>query len=893
MTRNSEQFRAVFLAALMVLSVFAGTIAFTGTAAAEATNIDLGNGNGNQVSVEAGSSAEIDATVTLNDDGAAGFNSTTVWVDEDSDGKLSDGEPNKTVSTSSSPKTVSNIDISGLSAGTYDVSAAETGSSPSAGTVADKNVTDQLKITSSAVPSLQSANHYDNDTSSNTDGEVELAFDEDIASVQKLNVSKEDGNTNLTSSVSIDNGRVVATLNDVYTEDLEVTYKVTDTSGNAHSEDQTADVTFAAVTIKETDSENVYKGSTVAVVANNTATDVEITGAADDNDFFRSGSTGTNSQVYVLDTEDREDGDYDIVFAGDESKNASITVRDLGLGVEIDDLSVTNADDSKIEGTVTANAGDRPVTIELLNSDEDVEKTIGADLTGQAEYEFEFNASDLDTGNYTVLATDNQSGVESESSSIVVSKAGEGKADIGGDSIITEQRGDVANVTVTLQNTDTATLTVGSADVGYRANVTVVDDSGDGQVSVLFNTYTATTGVSGDVFEVANSDDTIDSTDFDSQNTVSSLLDSGEYDIQVQSGTDANPDETQGVGTLVLEERATTAISSWTAPSGTDFADAGEVREEIASNNLTADDSLAFGDVAVHKLEASGLEGAIDAEDDVTSEFFALQTNDVISLSIEQTEAGANRDPYSLILGADNTTVIEDTENDTYYVYFDTNDVNTTARDLEADDGLTANFTVLADEGNLTTDDEQETVEDEYDLVEAEHTLEDPLNVSAMADQKVMGETTVAPGTELNLRVRSTGDTQPSFLKTSTVYVTENNTFSSMFDFSEQEAGDTYEITVRNGPADDQTAEGTVLAGDETETETVTETDNGNETATTTEEPTTETATATEEPTTETATATEETGGEDTETETGTPGFGAVVAVTALLAAALLAVRRD
>ena len=60
----------------------------------------------------------------------------------------------------------------------------------------------------------------------------------------------------------------------------------------------------------------------------------------------------------------------------------------------------------------------------------------------QAEYDFEFNASDLDTGNYTVLVTDNQSSVETESSSIEVSKAGEGRADIGGEGIVTDQRGD-------------------------------------------------------------------------------------------------------------------------------------------------------------------------------------------------------------------------------------------------------------------------------------------------------------------------------------------------------------------------------------------------------------------------------------------------------------------
>jgi PGF-CTERM protein len=173
------------------------------------------------------------------------------------------------------------------------------------------------------------------------------------------------------------------------------------------------------------------------------------------------------------------------------------------------------------------------------------------------------------------------------------------------------------------------------------------------------------------------------------------------------------------------------------------------------------------------------------------------------------------------------------------------------------------------------------------------------VNVSAAANQTIEGETTVAPGTELDLRIRSSGDTQPSFLKTGTVYVTENNTFSGTFDFSEQKAGDTFDVTVRGGVADSETVEGNVAEGGANQTETdtngtVTETGTMTETGTPAEG--TETGTPAEG--TETAAPTDgETGtpaeGTETGTSTGTPGFGVVVAVTALLAAAFVAVRRD
>ncbi|MUV58607.1 PGF-CTERM sorting domain-containing protein, partial [Halogeometricum sp. CBA1124] len=107
--------------------------------------------------------------------------------------------------------------------------------------------------------------------------------------------------------------------------------------------------------------------------------------------------------------------------------------------------------------------------------------------------------------------------------------------------------------------------------------------------------------------------------------------------------------------------------------------------------------------------------------------------------------------------------------------------------------------------------------------------------------------------------------------------------FSSTFDFSEQEVGDTFELTVRGGAADSETFDGNVVESVETETN-MTETEMTETEMTETEMTDTET---------ERPVRTPNAPGTDTGTETGTPGFGVVVAVTALLAAALLAVRRD
>jgi PGF-CTERM protein len=702
----------------------------------------------------------------------------------------------------------------------------------------------------------------------------------------------EDISGQVSSITQPQNGRVIVEMNDVVqSRDIEIRLSgdIQDASNNDLSNGGRKDVAFAATTVGPNGDVNAYRGSVVAVVASSVNTDIEITDDDDDFTYFVSGSTGTNSRVYTFDTENRDVGSYEATFDG--SNAATIELRELGLDVDIDDRTVT--DEDEIEGTVSANAGTRGVQVELLDSDGDAVsgESVTGNLDGQGE--FEFTLGPVDTDDYTVEVTDLGSGVVIESDVITVSKAGEGRADIAG-GIVTQQRGDIANITVTLSNTDTATLTIGSEDAGFRANVTVEDDSGDGQVNVLFNTYAATNGVSGDVFDVADSDDDIDSSDIDPQNRVSSLLDAGEYDLEVRSGDDAS-DDSQGVGTLVLEERTTDSLVSWTAPTGTTFDDSDEVYEAVANANVTESDDIADGDLVIHQLQASGLEGALEAQSgNETAAFFALNGN-VYELSVEESNPSANRDAFVLNLHAGNTVVVPDPDNDTYFVAFDTDDVvgeRPNGQTVQLDDGqeLLANFTVYEDEGNLA--DEDQTVEDEYGIVEAEHSLDEPVNVSAASGQTVAGETTVAPGTELSLRVRSSGDTQPSFLKTASVYVTEDGTYEGTFDFSEQQAGDTFEVTVRGGAADSLTVDGNVGEGDattDTATDTVTETPMDTETQTETEMPTDgePTDTATEAPTDGEPTDTA------TETSTGTPGFGVVVALVALLAAALLAVRRD
>jgi PGF-CTERM protein len=531
--------------------------------------------------------------------------------------------------------------------------------------------------------------------------------------------------------------------------------------------------------------------------------------------------------------------------------------------------------------------------------------------TGSAD-----GGSELDTGTYTVEVTDNATGIVVESTEIQVSQADDEEAEFT-QNTISEERGDILEVTVEMTETSEATINFGSADDGVEANATVEDDDGDDQVTVFINTYRLSANsndlpnTGGDVFNLdSDSDDTL--VDQDRTTSADNLIDAGDYDLEVQAGDQdfgdgsnnvgIEPDNSDDVATVTLNERSTDSVVMHTG-SGEEigsFSDLEDVNDALNEGTLTQSSEVAVGDIAVHAVQASGLEGALNARanEDVTTEFRDQLSDGALNLTIEEADPGANQDARQLNLsGSNNLSVIADGPNDTYFIAVDTDEANfnnsggaDTPLPKDDDTALETNFTVLqndAGEFDFTPsefdDDENSETFVEFDANEPDVNVDEPFNVSQAEGQTVSGDTNIAPGTELSLRVRSDSGVSPSFLKTASPVVQSDGTYSATFDFTEQNVGDTYDIevnsnTLPDGPVEE---EGEVVEAVATDTATPEP-----DTDTATPEPDTATPepdTATPEPDTDTPTS----------TPTSTPGFGVIVALTALLAAALLAVRRD
>jgi len=361
------------------------------------------------------------------------------------------------------------------------------------------------------------------------------------------------------------------------------------------------------------------------------------------------------------------------------------------------------------------------------------------------------------------------------------------------------------------------------------------------------------------------------------------------------------------VGSLTLNERSTDGVQIWTAP---DRAGVGSVSQ--LTGVATQTDTVAFQDWAIVQIEASGLSGYVQNLSELN--------NDSTGLSMTLTDLGGrNVEPTEVSL--DRGQFLVDEENDKYFLVIDSNA-------LEQNATYRANFTVsdanpYVEAGNGTS------YVTNFTVVERNASFDEPVEVPASSDATISGTSTAAPGTELNVEATNTADAP--FLKRGTATVQEDGTWEVSLDFSDVAEGTNFTVSIDDPEAN---ATGTVVSGAEgqagaqdAETETPEETaeetttapettpadegeagDEGDEDgAAGADEETTpeeeagadEEETTTEETTTTTTTTTteeEEQANQDDEAGTApAPGFGPVsvlLAVVALLAAGLLAVRR-
>jgi len=517
-----------------------------------------------------------------------------------------------------------------------------------------------------------------------------------------------------------------------------------------------------------------------------------------------------------------------------DEDSVSNTGDDTERALEIE----SNRDDYDIEVSDESGTLDAEDLNETFDGVDEVDEDDGnVTFTGLGTDEvIDANFSDVDAGTYNLTVDVVDSTAQDEASVDVAEIEGQREFN---QTFYVNTIGDRTTVEIDLEETDEVYLFVGASDVNYVQRVQLVDENGNGSVAVTINTAFA--GVdpqdpSDEAFEARDDTDVVvdplDPADLEDMEVNTTLggdrpgaLDSATYPlIASESGdftvenNDLVVDDEQDVADLEVRDADFDNITIHTAPR--DDADAQDLDELLQDASKGGDDptEIALRDRMIIEVSISGIFGFFDEGDD-EEELGAAP----LTLAARQSNPTANRDPVVFNF----TKVQDDTEGANVILRqnFNASDDDLgrifVVVDLDKIDGDAPGFTVpeLSDgqEYNVTYGDtffNRDTKN--ATLVDREATLdasaEDLVRVTANESQNITGTTTVAPNSELTIRSRSDDDTSPPFTKTTDVVVDDNGTFSAEQDFSEQAAGDEFEVSVRRGAlAEREDADGEVV----------------------------------------------------------------------------------
>lgn len=882
MTRN--QGRALFLAAIMVLSMIAVPLSFAGAAAAQ--DVESADRTLSEDEALAGSTVDVTIDTTLDEDG-------TLGIVEEFDPAFADVEV-----IAEDPETfvAGPDDANEEFVATWDEEATEFSITYRVTIPEGADVGDEFTIDGEVQPDgdADRAEDLGESVITVTDeppeaGTLDVTVvneDDDDAPIEDTTVDVFDDDDNLVDTLTTDvDGEASAELapgdyqivayadgftqarDDVTIEDEETT------SVEIGLEEVTIDETIASGEVGE---DIVFEGQTVRLTGLNDGELVQIrevvAGSLDDIERteFRLERFVRQDGTVVFDSDRIGTGIYTLRGAGE-------TVGDTGFEVAPHDLSMEFADDSVLdEGDLAdteleleTNRGDG-FTVLALEDDEkltqgELGSIFGADTEladgtpagvlaadgGDQEFDVSFRDIDTDEYNFTFLVTDT---VATDTASITV---GEFDVDINfEEGIYEEDEGDVASVTLEVEDTDEAIVTIGGEEVNFFAVVHVRDRLETGDIQFALNTRHA--------HDVADPDDVFSSTDdviedavFLSEGddlstvTLSGLtlgdeelasevehpratdqgaLQEGDYELAASGviGDDFMDEdgtlveETTGA-VLVLGERSTEEVNLWRAPRGTSLSDLDDIEEAVEDGVLTAvddGDEVALGDYVMLQSEASGIWGDYFFKGGDINALVANADDDVHH-SFVQTNPAANQDPVSLIVddGAVGVDHVPNPAANEMYVGVDTRNVDTNRRDVRASQEYEARLRIGTffsdesgvDQANPYLDDGQvdiegvefsaETPTAEFDgVIDPEDEFE---RIEAPQEEGVVisGDTNLAPATELRLRVQGE---DPDFLESQTITVDENGEWSAEFDMTVAEIDQQVEASIRRG--------GTVLA---------------------------------------------------------------------------------
>lgn len=366
---------------------------------------------------------------------------------------------------------------------------------------------------------------------------------------------------------------------------------------------------------------------------------------------------------------------------------------------------------------------------------------------------------------------------------------------------VSEDRGDVATFTAEFNDTDTGYVRVGSEEMGYEATLRVHDGGGDNRVEVEMNTYDAGfRDRDGGYAVTADSEDDGDTvTVVDAPNaSLDEPLVAGVYpiatgvDTRIEDGTgNRTLDEVQDTGTLTLRERETGDVTVLTAPRTESLTALEDLR-----GRATPVDDVAAGDAFVVRVNVSGVFGQLDGDTPLAN--LTRSHGDGLFVEVEPAEADPNSGdetvPLTAVAGEDSVQV--DPANDTLYVVLRATDR------FETDRPYAASFEL--NETNPLVAGDEDAFEPVGERTSTTATVVDrtvdlrptPVTLQQRYDASVPGRTSLAPGTNVTVRLRRPGGVVVGQNRTP---VGPDHRFAATVDLADATVGQNLTVAVRDG----------------------------------------------------------------------------------------------
>lgn len=500
-------------------------------------------------------------------------------------------------------------------------------------------------------------------------------------------------------------------------------------------------------------------------------------------------------------------GPYDVVISSQEVEQL---VDDEDMDEEAGEVMADLIDESELRGglSVTAEENDdgdmnytRVSGVVTVNDIEEIVMDFGEIEEG--EYTFNFDVADT---------------TAEDDATVNVFEGEDGAAEF--DSSVYQQvEGDVLEMTLDLTSTDRAEFVIAESD--YELSFEVEDGSGSGDVTILMDTYRAGDDdygiiddgtVDGGVFYTDDEDDEIHVTSNELPD-ISDPMGLGSYALEAYVAG-----EETDIATMDIIERHTGDMSVFTMPD-----DEAEATMSDFDSYATERMEIAEDDWLVLQVEATGLYSPTMLTDDTHPAAFVdySERHDVdepVDLSIPEEEftdlpeltvhleSEEQRNRNSRQLMVENAAELEvDDENKQFYLFFDTSDDIFTS-ETSQDDYFTqydAHFNVTEEhkfrfDGDTAdrheSENEFEHVEREIvptlPVMESDNSPKDRVyGVENVEDSVIAADTTVAPGTEYDVRFRSESidlndSVEEPILETVETEVTENETIEVTYDLS-------------------------------------------------------------------------------------------------------------